>query len=365
MPFLDSLGLGPVNRRLMEWLIVVVCLVLNALLAAAEIAFITLTRSQVRELAKTGKRAGEVLLELRENPERTLSVIQIGISLVGALAAAVGGAEAYQTLAPYLANRLAVSTQVATAISILVLVLPLTFFNVIFAELVPKTLALRHPARIALISSRWLMALDRIFLPIVDILEWSTKKILSLIFIKAKTNTSSVTSETVELDQLSSQARQYIINLVGIEKKRVHDVMMPWAQVDHVLLSQQLSDVEAVALRSGHTRLPVMSDGQVFGIINTKELVALIKAGGDKWTQIVRPMSRVQEFDSLLKALRQMQEKRSHLSAVFAGTSLVGIVTMEDILEEVIGEIYDEDDDGALRRILSSAGRMRGTSPLG
>jgi putative hemolysin len=163
----------------------------------------------------------------------------------------------------------------------------------------------------------------------------------------------------VELDQLSSQARQYILNLVGVEKKRVREIMLPWAQVDHVFLSQPISEVEAVTLRSGHTRLPVMAEGQIFGIINTKELIALVKAGNEKWSHIVRPMSRVNEADSLLRALRQMQEKRSHLSAVFQGSGLIGIVTMEDIIEEIIGEIYDEDDDGALRRILSSAGRRK------
>jgi putative hemolysin len=149
------------------------------------------------------------------------------------------------------------------------------------------------------------------------------------------------------------------MNLVGLEKKRVRDIAMPWNQVDHVFITQGINEVEAVALRSGHTRLPVISEGQVFGVLNTKELLALVKSGSESWTQIVRQISRVQEYETLLKALRQMQEKRSHLSAVFAGTSLMGIVTMEDILEEVIGEIYDEDDDGALRRILSAGFRRR------
>ena len=234
--------------------------------------------------------------------------------------------------------------------------------NVIFAELVPKTLALRNPGLIAAASSRWLMWLDTIFLPVVDFLEWATRKILALLFPKSRaTNMDTAGHETVELDTLSSQARQYILNLVRIEKKRVRDVMLGWNQVDHVYFAQPSVEVEAIALRSGHTRLPVIADGQIFGIVNTKELLALVKSGGEKWTQIVRPMSRVQEYDSLFKALRQMQEKRSHLSSVFAGTTLTGIVTMEDILEEIIGEIYDEDDDGALRRILSSAGRMRGS----
>lgn len=343
----------------MEWIVILVCLGLNALLAAAEMAFVTLTRSQVKELVKTGKGAANVLLTLRENPERTLSVMQVGIGMVGALAAAVGGVEAHQQLAPYIMMKFALSAKVSKAVSIALVVVPLTLVNVVFAELVPKTLALRNPTKIALFSARWLMALDKIFLPIVDLLEWSTKKILSVLFPKSRANQPMQSTETVELDQLSSQARQYVMNLVGLEKKRVRDIAMPWTQVDHVFFSQSIGEVEAVALRSGHTRLPVIADGQVFGIVNTKELIALVKSGSDKWTQIVRPMSRVQEYETLLKALRQMQEKRSHLSAVFAGTSLVGIVTMEDILEEVIGEIYDEDDDGALKRILSSAGRLR------
>jgi len=343
----------------MEWLIVAVCLFFNALLAAAEIAFVSLTRSQMRELLKTGKKSAEILVELRANPERTLSVIQVGISMVGALAAAVGGVEATESLGPYFQELFGIGVNYAQALAIATLVIPLTFLNVIFAELVPKTLALRNPARIGMASARWLDRLDRIFLPIVDFLEWSTKKILFVFFPKSRIPVPAV-EEPLELDQLSSQARQYVLNLVGVEKKRVRDVMLPWGQTDHAFFAQPLEEVEAIALRSGHTRLPVLAEGQLFGIINTKELFALVKSGSDKWTQIVRPMSRVQDTDSLFKALRQMQEKRSHLSAVFTGNTLAGIVTMEDIIEEIIGEIYDEDDDGALRRILSSAGRMRG-----
>lgn len=344
----------------MEWLIVAVCLFLNALLAAAEIAFVSISRAQVRELVKTGKKSAMTLLELRENPERTLSVIQVGISLVGALAAAVGGVEATQSFTPYIQAKLHWGPQAARALAIALIVLPLTFLTVIFGELVPKTLALRNPVWIAQTSARWLMTLDTIFLPVVDFLEWATLKILTVFFPKSRAQGMGTGHETVELDTLSSQARQYILNLVRLEKKRVRDVMLPWDQVDHIYLAQTINEVEAVALRSGHTRLPVIADGQVFGIVNTKELLALVKSGGDVWNQVVRPISKVQEYDTLFKALRQMQEKRSHLSAVSAGTTLTGIVTMEDILEEIIGEIYDEDDDGALRRILSSAGRMRG-----
>src|SRR3984957_20395939 len=119
----------------MDWLIIPICLGLNALLAAAEMAFVTLTRAQLKELAKSGKSSAETLLILRENPERTLSVMQVGIGLVGALAAAVGGAEAHQTLAPYLVKNFDLGLHMARVLSITLIVMPLTFLNVVFAEL--------------------------------------------------------------------------------------------------------------------------------------------------------------------------------------------------------------------------------------
>src|SRR3954468_13474419 len=118
----------------MEWLVIAVCLCLNALLAAAEMSFVTLTRSQVKELAKTGKKSATILLALRENPERTLSVMQVGIGMVGALAAAVGGAEAHQHLAPYLMHEFTLTVRMAKVLSIACVVIPFTFVHVIFAE---------------------------------------------------------------------------------------------------------------------------------------------------------------------------------------------------------------------------------------
>jgi putative hemolysin len=341
---------------MVEIIIIVVCLFFQAFFAAFEMAFVALTRSRLKEMAKAGNATALRLSQLRQNPERTLSALQIGVTLVGALAAAVGGAQAYEKLSPQLIQSLNIQPVTANFLSVVLVVVPLTMVNVIFAELVPKTLALRSPLKIALFATKWLVLLDRLFLPFVDALEWLTKRILHLVFPRSQNETASL-ADTVELDQLSVQARQYVLNLVAIEKKRVKDVSLPWSQVDSVSSQDSIQQVEAVILRSGHTRLPVMQNGDIGGIINTKELLALVKAGSTSWTQIIRPISKVNSNDALLKALRQMQEKRSHLSAVFEGEVLTGIVTMEDILEEVIGEVYDEDDDGTLRRILTQ--RMR------
>jgi putative hemolysin len=146
-------------------------------------AFVSIPRSELRGLAKAGNLSAKRLLSLRENPERTLSIIQIGITLVGAIASAVGGAGASEILEPYFKASIGFQERVAEILSVVVVVLPITYFSVVIGELVPKTLALRNPAKIVLAGAKAFLVADRILSPFITALEWSTKKFLKFFFI--------------------------------------------------------------------------------------------------------------------------------------------------------------------------------------
>lgn len=345
-------------------LVVTLCLVLNALLSAAEMAFVSVSKPGLRERVRQGDKKAALLLKLRQNPERTLSVMQIGITMVGAIAAAVGGAGAEESLTPYFQELFTISEKAAGALSITLVVVPLTLLSVVVGELVPKSLALRNSWLYASVSAPWILAFDRILSPIVDLLEWSTKKILRLFFqghaIEKVEADIPQTDGTVNIANLTAQHRQYILNLVNIEHKKIKDILLDWRHVIFIDRSQSLENVERIILSSGHTRLPVIDGDKVIGVINSKEFLALKAAASPTWDAIIRPIIEFNESSALIAALRQMQEKRSHLALVYnLQRNKIGIVTLEDILEEVIGEVYDEDDDGVVRKILSSSPRLR------
>lgn len=342
-----------------EILIIALCLILNALFACFEMAFVTVTKPQLRQLSNAGVRAADRILTLRENPERTLSVIQVGITLVGMISAAVGGAGAEETFAPVLEQSFGMSENMAEAAAILIVVLPLTVLNVVLGELVPKTIALRDPVRVSVIGARWITLADRLFSPLVSFLEKATKLFL-LLLPKRKGSLAVDTPAAVEIDHLSKQTQQYVLNLVGVENRRVKDVMVPWEQVNTIQDSDPLEQVTAAVIRHGHTRLPVCREGKHIGILHTKEFIAMLATATEDWRTMVRPVIEVSESELALSALRKMQSKRSHMSIV-VGTdgSPKGVVTLEDVLEEVVGEIYDEDDDGRVRKLISAQSRLR------
>lgn len=340
---------------MIEIFAIIICLLVNAVLAGSETAFIAVSRASLKELAKKGNEEAKVLLLLRENPERTLSVIQIGITFVGVLAAAVGGAGAEEVMVPWIVSLLGISEALAEIFSILIVVVPLTYVSVVIGELVPKTFALRRPLFLASKAAPWLHSVGRALNPIVTSFEWSTKKIVNLFPKKHAVQEEPHQSEiSAEINILSPKNRQYVINILKIEKTKVGEIMVPWDEVIYAEIGQSVEQVEQLIITSGHTRLPVVKNNEVIGIINAKEFLAYQKTGGNDWSSLTRQTIKISDKTLILSALQLMQEKRAHMVIVYGGTSKIGIITMEAIFEEIIGDIYDEDDDGTLKKILDS-----------
>jgi magnesium and cobalt exporter, CNNM family len=348
---------------MIEVTIVVLCLLANALIAGAEMAFVAVSRPSLRELVRQGQKKAEILLRLRERPERTLAVMQIGITLVAALAGAVGGAGAEEQLSPVF-ERLGVSESTADMLAIGVVVIPLTYFTVVIGELIPKTLALRHSLAVGLAAAPWLSFFDCLLGPLVTIFEWSTKKFLSLLRLTTGApsgmRSEDAQAATVELGLLSTEHRQYVMNLVDLERKRVKDIYLPWKQVVKADVHLSAAEVQSILLASGHTRLPVLDEESLVGILNAKEFFALHASGTEQWRSLVRPAVELPEHLPLLSGLKVLQDRRVHMGIVCSPQTRLGIVTLEDILEEIIGEIYDEDDDGALKAILTASPKTKG-----
>ena len=341
-----------------EIIVVIICLGLNALFAAYEMAFISVPRPELRNLARQGNKAAQKLLSLRENPERALSVIQIGITLVSAVAAALGGSGASETIEPYLQQRYGLRELNAEIISVVLVVIPITYLSVVVGELVPKTLALRNPLKIVLKGAGALFIADRVLSPVITVLEWSTKGILKTFF--KRTISPEAPQTTIDIESFSPVHQSFIMNMIEIKKNKIKNILIPWSQVNLVKSSDQTDEVAQVVMASGHTRLPVIDNDLVIGILHTKEFAALQASGENNWQAIIRPALKVQSSDSAFGVLRLMQEKHNHMTIVYSPTGeRLGICTMEDIIEEIVGDIYDEDDDGKVRKVFATKARAR------
>jgi putative hemolysin len=342
-----------------EVIIILLCLAINALFAAYEMAFVSIPRAELRALSRSGNKHAKILINFRENPERTLSIIQIGITMVGAIAAAVGGAGAGDSLEPYFIQKFSLSEGSAEALSLFLVVLPITYLSVVVGELVPKTIALRNPARIVLLGAPALFRADQFLSPVITVLEWSTQKILKVFFPRSK-STLATEDTTIEIDSFSPVHQKIMLNMADIERKKIKDIMLPWAQVVVVELSATLDEVFQLVIHSGHTRLPVKNDGKIVGVLHTKEFIALRELGDTNWQSIVRAVVKIQATDSALGVMKLLQAKKNHMAIVLnqQGERL-GIVTIEDILEEVVGDIFDEDDDERVRKVYAAKIKSR------
>ena len=247
-------------------LVVLGCIAVNAALAALEAAFISASRADIDVQTRAGDARARRFLRLRETPERTLSAIQVGITLVSIMSGAAGGVGAQELLSPVLEARFDLTPGVARAVGIVVVAVPVLLATVVVGELVPKTLALRHPAHVALAGARWLHLLERAFLPLVELLAWMTRVVLAVI----PRGVMAATPQTVPEADDDGQ-RQYALDLQSLAHRRVRDAMVPWSQAIVADVAQSSQSAAGLALSSRHTRLPVVEEGRV---IENSEVLA-------------------------------------------------------------------------------------------
>lgn len=338
--------------------IVGLCLIINAVLSCIEMAFVTVSKPHLKKLSTKGDKAAELLLQLKERPERVLSILQIGITLVGAVSAAVGGAGAEEHISPYVQELLQVTEETSETIAILIVVLPLTYLSVVVGELVPKTLALRFPLRLARIGVYLLLVLERIFSPAVFLLEFSTKVLIFPLSRLFRHEKAVDQASSVDLDNLTDSHKQYVINLIEVDQRRIKDILVPWSSVTKVPKSAHHTEVLDIIRQERHTRMPVVDENdQPLGVLHAKEFISEVEITKLNWNELIRPIIRIQSDERILTALKLLQTRKSHMAIIYKKEQILGIVTLEDIFEEVVGDLYDEDDNPQV--LLSSNSKIR------
>jgi putative hemolysin len=323
--------------------LVLVLMVANAAFAGSEVALISLREGQLRRLEAEGGR-GRLVARLARDPNQFLSTVQIGITLAGFLASAVAAV----SLAEPLVGPLGFLGTWARPAAIVLVTVVLTFLSLVVGELAPKRIALQRPEGWAKLAARPLAVTSTVTRPLVWLLSRSTDLLVRLAGGDPDAQREAISEEEVR-DMIATQAsfppeqRTILVGALEMTERHLRDVLVPRRSV--VALPADLDVEEAVRrlVASTHARAPVYR-GDLDDVSGVAHLVDLVGAGG-AISDHCRPALALPESVGVLEALRRMQRERQQLALVineYGGTE--GIITIEDLLEELVGEIYDEFD---------------------
>ncbi len=341
----------------LEVFLIALLILLNGYLAGTEIAVVTARKSTIKQMAESGERNAKIFLKLKEEPDRFLATIQIGITTVGVLASAVGGAAAVKVIKPALQTiPVKIISIGAEPIAIGIIVVAITYFTVIFGELVPKSIALMHPETIGLWTARTIDTFSRMTTIFVKILTFSTSIVLKPFGEKPFTERAYITEEEVKM--LIKEGRKHGVFEPTEEKilqsvfeftdMSVKEVMVPDTQMVMIQIDKSVQEIFSLIEEEQFSRFPVFGKepNDIRGILYAKEfLTTLAKTGQVDIRKIIKPPYFIPETMKISLLLREMQKKRIHMALVvdeYGGIS--GLVSLEDLIEEIVGEIRDEYD---------------------
>jgi putative hemolysin len=338
--------------------IVLAIILVGGFFAAAEMALVSLREGQVRALARRGKR-GQKAAKLAHDPNRFLSAVQIGVTVATLLTGAFGAATLASDLDKVLVRHL--SAHVASVLAFLVVTLVIAFFSLVLGELAPKRIALQRQIQISLFAAPILDRIAAIARPVVWLLSLCVNLVVRLLGGDPKLGRGVMSSDELRdlvtaHQTLSADERHIVSEVFDAGKRQIREVLVPRTEVDFLPASMPLSEAVTIAVGATHSRFPVYEDSydDVIGFVHARDLLDPSANGSVRVGDIARSVKMLPTSKTVMSALSEMRRDRSHLSIVvdeYGGTA--GIVTLEDLVEELIGDIQDEYDveDNPSRRL--------------
>lgn len=332
--------------------VVLLFVLIGGFFAAAEIALISLRESQVQRLAETSRR-GRRLAVLTSNPNRYLAAVQVGVTLAGFISAGFGAAQ----IAPQLAKPLVgagMSSGLAETLAFIVVTLLIAYLSLVLGELVPKRIALQSAERVAMVVAVPIDLVASFFRPFIVALSWSTNAVVRLLGGDPETAREAMSEEELRdlvagHGELTEDERALIDDVFAAGERELREVMVPRTEVDFLDAGMPVFVAAKLVMDQPHSRYPVMRDSadDVIGFVHIRDILnpglteRSIRVGELARDVLFLPASKI-----VLATLNEMRRSRHHLAIVqdeYGGTA--GIVTMEDLVEELVGEIEDEYDE--------------------
>lgn len=360
-----------------ELVIILALIGANAIFAAAEIAIVALRRSRLAQLVEEGRRSARAVQRLRDQPERFLATVQIGITVVGATAAAFGGASVAARIEPALA-RVGPIAPWAGQIALAAVVAAISFLSIVIGELVPKSIAMRSPEPIALAAGRPLLALSGLARPIVWLLTGTSNAILRPFGDRTNFTESRLSPEELEqlveeagrTGELDASTAEIAGRALAFRDLHASDVMVPRNRIVALPVDASQEELRRVLLEEGRSRMPVYqaSLDDVVGYAMAKDFALLAwERELIRLPDLLRPILFVPETAPAVKVLREMQARRTQLAiAVDEHGGVAGLITLEDLIEELVGDVFSEweQPEPLLRREPSGTTVVRGETPI-
>ena len=344
---------------ILQILVIVILTFFEGVFVAAEIALVTIRRTRVDQLAEEGNRAAKRVKGLIAQPGRFLAVTQIGLTFLGFLASAYAAVNLTTSLQElFVSTGWPVVSTSAEALALIIVTLVLSLFTIVFGELVPKSLALAHTETFALRLSGFIEVLLRVLGPLVRVLTAITTAVARMLGagdqaqgVMSTQELSILVERGGEQGILEAEEEQMIQAVIELGDQRIHEVMVPRIAMVTLRATASMDEAIDTVIDGGHSRIPVYEEtiDEIIGILYAKDLLPFLKEAVTErpsLRSILRTPVFVPESMSVDDLLHEFQRRKIHIAIVldeYGGTA--GLVTIEDLLEEIVGEIQDEYDE--------------------